>query len=192
MITRPCHVFLENVQDAHQSRDFHEIYLSRSLSKRSRPACKRLLRNTILKEETAVTYNTSSERERVTTRSPPGKFCYTAVRIGDHVSHRCFLLVYGAMMHIPTLASACDYYHRRWAPATRYFCEHLGKESHRRWEPHAEAEGVCKSVSKSELSKAPFPPGFKVLFYGNSHLRQVKGWLWFCFNSFFPRSFPRK
>lgn len=57
----------------------------------------------------------------------------------------------------------------------RYFCEHLGNEGYHKWVPHAESEGVCESVDPSEASTAPFPPKFKVLIFGNSHLRQARG-----------------
>ena len=62
---------------------------------------------------------------------------------------------------------------KRRSLATRYFCEHDDKKAHRKWEPHAESEGICESAGLSDLSEAPFPPKFKVLFYGNSHMRQV-------------------
>jgi len=57
----------------------------------------------------------------------------------------------------------------------RYFCEHLGDEGYHKWVPHAESEGICESVNPSEASTAPLPPKFKVLIFGNSHLRQVRG-----------------
>ncbi|CAN0025713.1 unnamed protein product, partial [Ectocarpus sp. 12 AP-2014] len=31
----------------------------------------------------------------------------------------------------------------------------------------------CGDISQSELAEAPLPPNFKVLMYGNSHMRQV-------------------
>eukprot|EP00903_Cladosiphon_okamuranus_P012673 g11853.t1 len=55
----------------------------------------------------------------------------------------------------------------------RYFCESLRGQGYRSWTPLAVSEGICKSVTPYQISKAPLPPGFKVLMYGNSHLRQV-------------------
>ncbi|CAN0087908.1 unnamed protein product, partial [Pylaiella littoralis] len=56
----------------------------------------------------------------------------------------------------------------------RYFCPSLGNDGYPKWVPHAVAQGACKSVTQSDMSNdGPLPVGFKVLFYGNSHLRQV-------------------
>ncbi|CAM9162932.1 unnamed protein product [Scytosiphon promiscuus] len=54
-----------------------------------------------------------------------------------------------------------------------YHCPHLGTEGYPKWNPRLVAHGICKPKSKSDLKHEPFPPDFKVLFYGNSHLRQV-------------------
>ncbi|CAM9224832.1 unnamed protein product [Scytosiphon promiscuus] len=63
----------------------------------------------------------------------------------------------------------CDCAHSR----ARYFCPHLGDDGYQIWAPRAVSDGTCSSMTASQLAEAPFPPGFKVLVYGNSHLRQV-------------------
>eukprot|EP00752_Nemacystus_decipiens_P012752 g11292.t2 len=56
----------------------------------------------------------------------------------------------------------------------RYYCpSREPNQGYPQWEPRAVSEGVCNSVTRRQLSDAPLPPGFKVLVYGNSHLRQV-------------------
>ncbi|CAN0198178.1 unnamed protein product [Scytosiphon promiscuus] len=54
----------------------------------------------------------------------------------------------------------------------RYFCP-LAKDGYPRWVPRAVSDGTCSSVTTSQLAEAPLPPGFKVLLYGNSYLRQM-------------------
>lgn len=57
----------------------------------------------------------------------------------------------------------------------RYYCPNLGSDGYPKWVPHAVAQGACKSVTRSEISNdGPFPAGMKVLFYGNSYMRQVR------------------
>lgn len=57
----------------------------------------------------------------------------------------------------------------------RYFCPSLGVRGYPKWVPHSVANGACKSVTRSEMmAEGPLPPDFKVLFYGNSHMRQVR------------------
>ena len=41
------------------------------------------------------------------------------------------------------------------------------------WVPRAVLEEKCESITRSEMAGAPLPPDFKILMYGNSHLRQV-------------------
>lgn len=67
----------------------------------------------------------------------------------------------------PPYGCDCSFY------KTRYFCPDLGDQGYRAWVPQAAADGVCKSVTRSDLRQAPLPPNFKVLVYGNSYLRQV-------------------
>lgn len=55
----------------------------------------------------------------------------------------------------------------------RYFCPAQTHLQYPKWEPWAVGQGVCGSISRSDLVGAPLPSGFKVLMYGNSHLRQV-------------------
>ncbi|CAN0284373.1 unnamed protein product, partial [Ectocarpus fasciculatus] len=56
----------------------------------------------------------------------------------------------------------------------RYFCPNLGSGGYPRWVPRAVARGDCRSVTREEMSRgAPFPPDSKVLFYGNSYMRQA-------------------
>lgn len=59
----------------------------------------------------------------------------------------------------------------------RYFCPNLGIGGYPKWAPHAVAEGACTSRTREEMvaGRAPLPPDFKVLFYGNSYVRQVMG-----------------
>lgn len=59
----------------------------------------------------------------------------------------------------------------------RYFCPDQGGSEYPKWVPQAVASGSCASTTREELSEAPLPPNFKVLFYGNSHLRQVSPYL---------------
>ncbi|CAN0140993.1 unnamed protein product, partial [Pylaiella littoralis] len=54
-----------------------------------------------------------------------------------------------------------------------YFCPNLGTDGYPVWNPRAVSSGECSVRGRSALADEPFPPGFKVLFYGNSHLRQV-------------------
>eukprot|EP00752_Nemacystus_decipiens_P014381 g12791.t1 len=54
-----------------------------------------------------------------------------------------------------------------------YHCPNLGTGGYPQWMPRQESSGACKSKPTETLEKEPLPPGFKVLFYGNSHLRQV-------------------
>lgn len=57
----------------------------------------------------------------------------------------------------------------------RYFCPSLNSSrGYPKWVPHSVANGACKSVTRGEMmAEGPLPPDFKVLFYGNSHMRQV-------------------
>lgn len=55
----------------------------------------------------------------------------------------------------------------------RYFCPNLGHGGYPRWVPTMVREGHCLQVPRSLLAQAPLPPDFKVLMYGNSHLRQA-------------------
>lgn len=55
-----------------------------------------------------------------------------------------------------------------------YFCPNLGDEGYPKWIPRVVADNECKPISRDSLRHAPFPPGFRVLFYGNSHLRQAR------------------
>lgn len=55
----------------------------------------------------------------------------------------------------------------------RYFCPAQTNPEYPKWEPWAVGQGVCQSVSRSSLDGQPLPPNFKVLTYGNSHLRQI-------------------
>lgn len=72
----------------------------------------------------------------------------------------------------PPYGCDCSFY------KTRYFCPSLGDEGYPAWVPQAVADGVCKTVTRSDLRRAPLPPGFKVSFYGNSYLRQaVEGFM---------------
>lgn len=41
------------------------------------------------------------------------------------------------------------------------------------WEVPASKEGKCAVLSREELVEEPFPRDYKILVYGNSHLRQV-------------------
>lgn len=75
--------------------------------------------------------------------------------------------------------SAYPLTHSRFSLFFRYFCpSRLGGGVYPKWEPRAITEGACKRRrSRAEMMAAgasPFPPGFKVLFYGNSYMRQVK------------------
>lgn len=63
----------------------------------------------------------------------------------------------------------CDCPHYR----ARYFCPDLGNDGYQKWVPRAVADGTCHSMTPSQLAEVPLPPNFKVLAYGNSHLRQV-------------------
>lgn len=67
----------------------------------------------------------------------------------------------------PLYGCDCAYYR------ARYFCPNLGNDGYPAWVPHAVSNGTCDSVTLSQLLEAPLPPDFKVLVYGNSHLRQV-------------------
>jgi len=63
-------------------------------------------------------------------------------------------------------------------PFLRYFCpSRLGGGAYPKWEPRAITEGACRRRRSPEgrvaAGASPFPPGFKVLFYGNSYMRQV-------------------
>lgn len=58
--------------------------------------------------------------------------------------------------------------------AARYFCPTQSSPAYPRWEPLAVTEGLCKSKMPSDMTEGPFPPNFKILMYGNSHIRQVK------------------
>lgn len=57
-----------------------------------------------------------------------------------------------------------------------YFCPH-GRTDYPTWVSRALADGECTAVGKDVLEEDPFPPGGSYLFYGNSHLRQVGGWV---------------
>ncbi|CAN0475847.1 unnamed protein product, partial [Laminaria digitata] len=46
-------------------------------------------------------------------------------------------------------------------------------EGYPKWTPKAVSNGTCKPVSRDLFKTDPLPPNFKMLFYGNSHLRQV-------------------
>ncbi|CBJ26872.1 hypothetical protein Esi_0048_0094 [Ectocarpus siliculosus] len=50
-----------------------------------------------------------------------------------------------------------------------YFCPNLGTGGYPKWS----TSGGCERRERSALQNEPLPPGFRVLFYGNSHLRQV-------------------
>ncbi|CAN0539569.1 unnamed protein product, partial [Ectocarpus sp. 12 AP-2014] len=50
-----------------------------------------------------------------------------------------------------------------------YFCPNLGTGGYPKWN----TSGACERRPRSALQNEPLPPGFRVLFYGNSHLRQV-------------------
>ncbi|CAN0042970.1 unnamed protein product [Ectocarpus sp. 13 AM-2016] len=50
-----------------------------------------------------------------------------------------------------------------------YFCPNLGTGGYPKWN----TSGGCERRQRSALQNEPLPPGFRVLFYGNSHLRQV-------------------
>lgn len=67
----------------------------------------------------------------------------------------------------PPYGCDCTFY------KTRYFCPDLGAEGYPVWRPQAVADGVCRSITRSDLRQAPLPPNFKVLLYGNSYVRQV-------------------
>ncbi|CAM9508172.1 unnamed protein product [Laminaria digitata] len=59
------------------------------------------------------------------------------------------------------------------AMKARYFCPGQTNPEYLKWEPWAVSQGLCRSVTRSDLEGEPLPPNFKVLAYGNSHLRQV-------------------
>lgn len=61
----------------------------------------------------------------------------------------------------------------------RYFCPHLGNKGYPQWVSRAAKSGSCVEIPRSRIAEAPLPPGFKVLVYGNSHLRQAR-FLLFC------------
>ncbi|CAN0123542.1 unnamed protein product [Ectocarpus fasciculatus] len=50
-----------------------------------------------------------------------------------------------------------------------YFCPNLGTGGYPKWN----TSGECKRRERSALQNEPLPPGFRMLIYGNSHLRQV-------------------
>eukprot|EP00903_Cladosiphon_okamuranus_P014839 g13740.t1 len=54
-----------------------------------------------------------------------------------------------------------------------YHCPNLGKDGYPKWNPPTVSSGFCEPKDMETLEQAPFPPGFKVLFFGNSHIRQV-------------------
>ena len=55
----------------------------------------------------------------------------------------------------------------------RYYCPSDENTGYREWIPRSISERTCRSVSHSDLIRGPLPPDFKVLIYGNSHIRQV-------------------
>lgn len=57
--------------------------------------------------------------------------------------------------------------------SSRYYCPSQDGVEYPTWVPQATAQGVCRSTTRSAMLEIPFPPNFKILFYGNSHLRQV-------------------
>ena len=56
---------------------------------------------------------------------------------------------------------------------SRYFCPNLGVGGAFKWVPRAVADGICQEKPLAQLENAPLPPNFRILVYGNSHMRQV-------------------
>ena len=78
---------------------------------------------------------------------------------------------------IPFSRSYLINHHPTLCPSRRsYVCPKLGNEGYPMWVPTTVSKGSCKPLPTSALEEEPFPPNFKVLFYGNSHLRQVRLW----------------
>lgn len=60
----------------------------------------------------------------------------------------------------------------------RYYCPTRTHKAYPKWESLAVTQGLCSSKTLSDMAGGLFPPNIKILLYGNSHLRQVKGKLW--------------
>ena len=55
-----------------------------------------------------------------------------------------------------------------------YRCPHLGNDgNYPKWNPPVVSSGACTPKDMETLEHEPFPPDFKVLFFGNSHIRQA-------------------
>lgn len=68
----------------------------------------------------------------------------------------------------------CRFTHHIPSCATHsYHCPNLGKDGYPKWNPPNVSSGSCKPKDVETLKQEPFPPGFKVLFFGNSHIRQA-------------------
>lgn len=67
---------------------------------------------------------------------------------------------------LPTYNCTCPYM------KAGYFCPHSTLD-YPRWDPPAVTDGKCDAVADRLLASEPFPPNTNVLFYGNSHMRQV-------------------
>lgn len=68
---------------------------------------------------------------------------------------------------VPPYGCDCSFFR------ARYFCPDLGDEGYPAWVPRSVSQGSCKDIPRPDLQKDPLPPNSRVLFYGNSHLRQV-------------------
>lgn len=68
--------------------------------------------------------------------------------------------------------TSCRFF-RPLPPPRSYHCPNLDTDGYPRWMPRQESSGACNSKTKKALELDPLPPGFKALFYGNSHLRQA-------------------
>ena len=56
---------------------------------------------------------------------------------------------------------------------SRYYCPTQDGVEYSTWVPQAAAQGSCRSTTRSAMAETPLPSNFKILMYGNSHLRQV-------------------
>ena len=77
----------------------------------------------------------------------------------------CYTLLIARVLETPATSYVYKY--------CRFFCPSADNSGYPMWVPQAVLEEKCESITRSELVGAPLPPDFKVLMYGNSHLRQV-------------------